>query len=64
MSSKVRVSIYVPEEIHTFVVESCERIITARGKQVKFTKTLSEAYVEFIKKGIASCTEDDDGKDQ
>lgn len=58
MGAKVRVSIYVPEEIHTFVMESCERIITARGKQVKFTKTLSEAYVEFIKRGIQSCDDE------
>jgi hypothetical protein len=47
-----RVSLYVPKSIHEFVVASCERIVVADGKEVKFTKSRNDAYLDFIKRGI------------
>jgi hypothetical protein len=61
-SRKTRVVLYVPDEIHEFVQACCERIIKVKGKEVRFTKSLSEVYIEFIKRGITSL-EDKDDKD-
>jgi hypothetical protein len=55
---KVRVVLYVPEGIHSFIADSMERIITADGKQVKFTKSQNDAYLDFIKRGIATLEDD------
>lgn len=59
----VRVSLYVPEEIDRFIRASCIRVITVKGEQLRLTKTLNEAYLEFIKKGILSL-EDDEKEDK
>lgn len=56
----VRVSLYVPQGIHRFIVASCERVIVAEGKSVKFTKSQNEAYLDFIKRGIASLEDDNE----
>ncbi len=50
----VRVSLYVPKGIHEFILASCERTIIADGKPVVFTKSMNEAYLEFIKRGIST----------
>jgi hypothetical protein len=57
---KVRVSLYIPASIHDFVSASCERTIIAEGKQVKFTKSLNEAYLDFIKRGIQTLEDDEE----
>ena len=54
-----RISLYVPKSINNFVVDSCERIIIAEGKQVKFTKSLNEAYLDFIKRGIQTLEDEE-----
>ena len=58
-----RVSLYVPKGIHEFILSSCERTIIADGKPVKFTKSMNEAYLDFIKRGI-STLEDGEEEDQ
>lgn len=58
-SRTVRVTIRMPLEIDDFVTQSCQRIITANGKTITFSKTKSEVYIDFIKKGIMSLDEDD-----
>lgn len=55
-----RVSLYVPKSIHDFVSASCERIVFADGKQVKFTKSLNDAYLDFIKRGIQTLEDDEE----
>ncbi len=57
----VRVSLYVPIGIHEFILQSCERIIVADGKPVKFTKSMNEAYLDFIKRGISTL---EDGEEE
>ena len=61
---KVRVVLYVPIEIDSFVQDSCERIIKAMGREVKFTKSKNEAYLEFIKRGIASLEDEEEEKEE
>lgn len=60
----VRVSLYVPEEIDRFIRASCERIITVKGEQIKLTKTLNEAYLDFIKRGILSLEDEEKEEDK
>lgn len=60
---KVRVVLYVPEGIHNFVTASMERIITAGGRKVKFTKSQNDAYQDFIKRGISSLENGEDEDD-
>ncbi|MHA1746153.1 MAG: hypothetical protein ACTSWW_09140 [Promethearchaeota archaeon] len=55
-----RVSLYIPKSIHEFVSASCERIIVVDGKEVKFTKSLNDAYLDFIKIGIQSLEDDEE----
>ena len=60
---KVRVVLYVPEGIHSCVTDSMQRFITVYGKQVPLTKTQNEAYLDFIKRGIATLEDEPETKE-
>lgn len=54
-----RVSLYVPKSIHELVSASCERIVTVEGKELKFKKSLNDAYLDFIKRGILTLEDEE-----
>jgi hypothetical protein len=55
MEETIRVSLRIPVEIHRYIKESCTRIkIDEDGKQVIRKLSLTEAYVDFLWRGIGT----------
>jgi len=55
---KVRVTIFVPEGIHKYILESCNSFLNADKGSVPDPKTISEQYVYFLRRGVARVESD------
>jgi len=55
---KVRITIFVPEGIHKYIVESCNSYLDADKGSVPDPKNISEQYVYFLRRGVARVESD------
>lgn len=61
-SDTIKVTLRVPIDIYEVIKGSCIRIKIVKGKEVKKSMSLNDAFIDFLWRGIDT-TEDDDDKD-